>query len=254
MCLALACTCHARTHAHSVCATHAHSVRATHTRTRTCTYRGTYARTTALRAQDVWTPPTCGDGLCEAPFEHPQYSYIGCRADCGRLQDTRNLTLLYILVQHDFAHPANSLSADVSGMHARRRVGAEQGPMSGPRGQARLWPGPVQGHTDEAHKPRMPTSHNGPPPPRARPSAAARTCPRASQTLVTQTTWNMCPADGAIPYESNKCYWEDFNTFDSRSGRQGFILNDVPDGKWALRTRRDVFDKVRVAVPMCAAL
>lgn len=31
----------------------------------------------------VWRNPVCGDGVCTAPFEYPQFGPFGCLADCG---------------------------------------------------------------------------------------------------------------------------------------------------------------------------
>jgi hypothetical protein len=43
----------------------------------------------AILAQ-VFVPPACGDGICEAPDEYPEFSasddarsFLGCKADCG---------------------------------------------------------------------------------------------------------------------------------------------------------------------------
>ena len=35
-----------------------------------------------------WRAATCGDGLCEAPFEFASYGRFGCSVDCGFLQDS----------------------------------------------------------------------------------------------------------------------------------------------------------------------
>lgn len=35
-----------------------------------------------------WRSATCGDGLCEAPFEFASYGRFGCSVDCGFLHET----------------------------------------------------------------------------------------------------------------------------------------------------------------------
>jgi hypothetical protein len=37
----------------------------------------------AAQAAMYWRDPTCGNGICEAPFEFPSYARFGCAADCG---------------------------------------------------------------------------------------------------------------------------------------------------------------------------
>lgn len=32
---------------------------------------------------DIWTFQTCGDGVCDVPFEYPAFSRLGCQIDCG---------------------------------------------------------------------------------------------------------------------------------------------------------------------------
>ncbi|KAI8467677.1 MAG: hypothetical protein J3K34DRAFT_480735 [Monoraphidium minutum] len=59
----------------------------------------------------VWKDPTCGDGLCESPFEFASYGRFGCRADCGNLMDLQALTSLDIDLYWDFGHQAGSLPA-----------------------------------------------------------------------------------------------------------------------------------------------
>lgn len=46
--------------------------------------------------QQSWVDPVCGDGVCEAPFEFAAFGRFGCRADCGRLEDIQNLTVLQV--------------------------------------------------------------------------------------------------------------------------------------------------------------
>eukprot|EP00983_Pelagomonas_calceolata_P059247 1145836-Pelagomonas_calceolata.AAC.14 len=65
--------------------------------------------------QNVWVDPPCGDGVCDDPYEFPEYSRFGCRADCGLLKEIQNLTQVRISIQHDFSHPSSSIPAAVSG-------------------------------------------------------------------------------------------------------------------------------------------
>ena len=69
----------------------------------------------------VWVDPTCGDGVCETPFEFASYGRFGCRADCGRLQDIQNLTAVQIDLYYDFTHPAGSIPATVRKLAAAGR-------------------------------------------------------------------------------------------------------------------------------------
>lgn len=66
----------------------------------------------------MWVDPPCGDGICEAPFEFPEYSWFGCRADCGILSEVVDLTAVRISITWDFNHPPNSIPAAVSRMCA----------------------------------------------------------------------------------------------------------------------------------------
>uniref|UniRef100_A0A6S8IGD5 Polycystin cation channel PKD1/PKD2 domain-containing protein n=1 Tax=Dunaliella tertiolecta TaxID=3047 RepID=A0A6S8IGD5_DUNTE len=61
--------------------------------------------------QNVWVDPPCGDGVCDDPYEFPEYSRFGCRADCGLLKEIQNLTQVRISIQHDFSHPSSSIPA-----------------------------------------------------------------------------------------------------------------------------------------------
>lgn len=56
----------------------------------------------------IWVNPVCGDGLCEEPWEFPQYADFGCRADCGDLPSRFNLTTLQLDLEWDFTHIAGS--------------------------------------------------------------------------------------------------------------------------------------------------
>jgi hypothetical protein len=62
--------------------------------------------------QKTWVDPSCGDGLCESPFEFASYGRFGCRADCGRLSDAvENLTTVQIDLVFNFDHPSGSIPA-----------------------------------------------------------------------------------------------------------------------------------------------
>eukprot|EP00879_Flechtneria_rotunda_P032401 GHRR01035602.1.p1 GENE.GHRR01035602.1~~GHRR01035602.1.p1 ORF type:complete len:274 (+),score=60.02 GHRR01035602.1:334-1155(+) len=61
--------------------------------------------------QSVWVDPTCGDGICEAPFEFAAFSRFGCKADCGQLSEIQNLTSAQVDVYWDFSHQEASLPA-----------------------------------------------------------------------------------------------------------------------------------------------
>lgn len=41
----------------------------------------------------IFAPRTCGDGLCERPFEFPAFGRFGCAADCG-LADTASVAVV----------------------------------------------------------------------------------------------------------------------------------------------------------------
>ena len=56
----------------------------------------------------MWLNPVCGDGLCEEPWEFPQYAEFGCRADCGDLPSRFNLTTLQLDLEWDFSHVAGT--------------------------------------------------------------------------------------------------------------------------------------------------
>lgn len=43
-----------------------------------------------------WRPSTCGDGICEAPFEFASYGRFGCSVDCGFLQDAVDTPYLQV--------------------------------------------------------------------------------------------------------------------------------------------------------------
>ena len=68
----------------------------------------------------------------------------------------------------------------------------------------------------------------------------------ASAELMQQASWNLCPADGA-PHGMD-CYFDEAQRFASIKGETHVVLDDVPDGKWEIRIKRDFFDKIRGAV------
>ncbi|KAL3132313.1 hypothetical protein ABBQ32_008891 [Trebouxia sp. C0010 RCD-2024] len=59
----------------------------------------------------IWVDPVCGDGVCETPFEYASYGRFGCRADCGKLSEIQNLTILQIDLYFDFTHPTTSIAS-----------------------------------------------------------------------------------------------------------------------------------------------
>lgn len=61
----------------------------------------------------IWVDPVCGDGVCETPFEYASYGRFGCRADCGKLSEIQNLTILQIDLYFDFTHPTTSIASSV---------------------------------------------------------------------------------------------------------------------------------------------
>jgi hypothetical protein len=63
---------------------------------------------------------------------------------------------------------------------------------------------------------------------------------------MSKATWNLCPEKGA-PH-GRDCYWEDDRTFDRIDGSSQEIIDDVPDGLWTIKVRRDYFHKVQGAV------
>ena len=68
----------------------------------------------------------------------------------------------------------------------------------------------------------------------------------ASTELMSQTKWNLCPERGA-PH-GRDCYFEDDQAFDRVEGSTQEIIDDIPDGEWTIKIKRDFFDKVSGAV------
>lgn len=62
----------------------------------------------------IWVDPVCGDGICETPFEYASFGRFGCRADCGKLSEIQNLTIVQIDLYYDFDHPTTSIASSVS--------------------------------------------------------------------------------------------------------------------------------------------
>ena len=61
----------------------------------------------------IWVDPVCGDGICETPFEYASFGRFGCRADCGKLSEIQNLTIVQIDLYYDFDHPTTSIASSV---------------------------------------------------------------------------------------------------------------------------------------------
>jgi hypothetical protein len=52
----------------------------------------------SAQADMYWRDPTCGNGVCEAPFEFPSYARFGCAADCSFLVDAADIHPTQVLV------------------------------------------------------------------------------------------------------------------------------------------------------------
>ena len=63
---------------------------------------------------------------------------------------------------------------------------------------------------------------------------------------MSQATWNLCPENGA-PH-GRDCYYEEDRAFDRIEGTVQEIIDDVPDGLWTIKIKRDFFHKVNGAV------
>lgn len=63
---------------------------------------------------------------------------------------------------------------------------------------------------------------------------------------MSQAQWNLCPENGA-PH-GRDCYFEEARTFDRIEGSIQEIIDDVPDGMWTIKIKRDFFHKVKGAV------
>jgi hypothetical protein len=64
--------------------------------------------------------------------------------------------------------------------------------------------------------------------------------------LMSQTQWNLCPENGA-PH-GRDCYYEEDRSFDRIEGSIQEVIEDVPDGLWTIKIKRDFFHKVKGAV------
>lgn len=82
----------------------------------------------------TWKDPTCGDGLCEEPFEFPRYSQFGCRADCGDMSSRFQLEKLQVDLKWDFSHARGTPSTDLMGLAKWNLCPAESGSEKPPHG------------------------------------------------------------------------------------------------------------------------
>lgn len=64
--------------------------------------------------------------------------------------------------------------------------------------------------------------------------------------LMSQAQWNLCPENGA-PH-GRDCYYEEDRIFDRIEGTIQEVIDDVPDGLWTIKVKRDFFHKVQGAV------
>ena len=72
----------------------------------------------------IFTDPTCGDGVCDAPAEFPAYGRFGCAADCGSLLDSapsRAASSLHASVFYNFTHSLVRRPMRVCARARRRR-------------------------------------------------------------------------------------------------------------------------------------
>jgi hypothetical protein len=60
----------------------------------------------SAQAAMYWRDPTCGNGVCEAPFEFPSYARFGCAADCSFLVDAADVHPTQVLVNLAVVFPA----------------------------------------------------------------------------------------------------------------------------------------------------
>lgn len=63
---------------------------------------------------------------------------------------------------------------------------------------------------------------------------------------MSQAQWNLCPENGA-PH-GRDCYYEEDQAFDRIEGSLSRVIDDVPDGLWTIKVKRDFFHKVKGAV------
>jgi hypothetical protein len=72
--------------------------------------------------------------------------------------------------------------------------------------------------------------------------------------LQADATWNLCPKEqdeitGIAKIRHGKdCYYETEQTFPAQSGQVQVLLTDVPDGRWAVQIKKDMFLKVGGAI------
>ena len=72
--------------------------------------------------------------------------------------------------------------------------------------------------------------------------------------LQADATWNLCPKEqdeitGIAKIRHGKdCYYETEQTFPSQTGQVQVLLDDVPDGRWAVQIKKDMFLKVGGAI------
>lgn len=72
--------------------------------------------------------PACGDGECAAPYEFPEYSRFGCKADCGLLKQIQKLTRTRVSIEYDFSHPPGTIPSAVrdTSQHAPSALGLDE--------------------------------------------------------------------------------------------------------------------------------
>ena len=46
--------------------------------------------------ETIFLDPTCGDGLCEAPFEMASWGRFGCASDCGFLENVLDVDSIQV--------------------------------------------------------------------------------------------------------------------------------------------------------------
>jgi hypothetical protein len=57
--------------------------------------------------QSVWKDQTCGDGVCDYPFEYKGYAHLGCVSDCGR---ETNLMAVVVVLTANFEKSSQGVS------------------------------------------------------------------------------------------------------------------------------------------------
>ena len=58
--------------------------------------------------RSVWKDQTCGDGVCDYPFEYKGYAHLGCISDCGR---ELNLMAVVVVLTGNFEKSPQGLQA-----------------------------------------------------------------------------------------------------------------------------------------------